>query len=65
MSTHNMGFYEEISSNYPLIVINYHQKPSLSGLLRILDSKNKITDNHYMYITFPGTVTLMSVPSQS
>ena len=30
MSTHNIGFYEEINKNYPLIIIKYHQIRTLS-----------------------------------
>ena len=33
MSTHNIGFYEEISKNYHLIIIKYHQIRTLFLLL--------------------------------
>ena len=30
MSTHNIGFYEEMATNYPSIIIKYHQICTLS-----------------------------------
>ena len=33
MSTHNIGFYEDLTKNYLLIIIKYHQICTLSLLL--------------------------------
>ena len=38
MSTHNIGFYEEISKNYHLIIIKYHQICTLFLLLGSSDT---------------------------
>ena len=35
MSTHNIGFYEDLTKNYLSIIIKYHQIHTLSLLLRL------------------------------
>ena len=37
MSPHNIGFYEEISKNYHLIIIKYHQIRTLFLLLVLVN----------------------------
>ena len=47
MSAQNIGFYEEIRKNYPLIIIKYHQMCTLSLLWDPLDYTLLTSSNIY------------------
>ena len=51
MGTHNIGFYQELTKNYHLIVINYYQMLPVSGLLSFLSNSTKAKH--------PTTITYM------